>query len=85
MPTMTISQKPSVPEAVAAMMNLVAASEKLRAFITFLDEHKALPESSDRAMNLDMRNMASRIVVEIDGLMRQTEALAERDEAKACG
>jgi hypothetical protein len=77
--------KPTVPEAIAAMDELVAASEKLRTFIRFLDAHKKSADARERAINIDLRNMSSRMVVEIEGMMRKTEELAVGDEISAHG
>jgi len=69
--------KPTVPETVAALDDLAEANQKLRAYVKFLDQHAEASDRVYRLLNCDLRNQAGRLIVEIEGLMRRSEELAE--------
>lgn len=69
--------KPTVPETLAAMNDLMAAKDQLRAFIKFLDQHAVAGDREFRLLSCDLRSQAATVIVEIDGLMRKSEELAE--------
>lgn len=69
--------KPTVTETVAALDDLVAANDKLRAFSRFLDQHAVEGDREYRLLCCDLRNQVARLTVEIEGLMRKAEELVE--------
>ena len=76
-----LEQKPSVPEVIAAVMELQAAEAELGKFIKFLDQHKVSVDRSYRVLNTDLRNAASKLIVEIEGLERKAQELVEAENA----
>ncbi|HLX61590.1 MAG TPA: hypothetical protein VKX17_09945 [Planctomycetota bacterium] len=69
--------KPSVPETVVALDELVAANKKLRQFIVFLDKHAKADDKIYRALNTDLRNQVARLMIDVESVMKKTELMVE--------
>ena len=77
----TGTEKPTVQEVLATVMDLQDAEAKLKGFIRFLDAHKSSVDRTYRVLNTDLRNAARRLIVEIEGLERKAEELVEAQDA----